>query len=875
MAESSGYFRINYLVIFRVTVMKQAVFGILAPVDAGKTTLSEGMLYRSGAIRTMGRVDRQDAFLDTYELEKKRGITIFSKQAKLNIGELSVTLVDTPGHIDFSGEMERTLQVLDYGILVISATDGVQPYTETIWRLLSDYGIPVFLFVNKMDIFNGEKETLLQEMRKRLDNGIIDFTADPETVHEEAAVLTEGSFDEYMEQGVLSEQTLSKMIADRKLFPCFFGSARNLAGIDFFLSAVSDYTLEPDYPSSFGARVYKITRDEQNTRLTFLKLTGGTLRVKDALYGTEKINQIRKYSGAKFETVQEIHAGEIAALTGLTDTFAGQGLGYEKNLDEPLLKPVLTYRVILPEGVKPEVFLPMLKKLEEEEPLLDVIWNENLAEIQICVMGEIQLQILKSLVLEKYDLEISFDEGSILYKETIAAPAYGVGHFEPLRHYAEVHFLMEPLPQGFGLVFETACSENILDKNWQRLTLTHLSEKQHIGVLTGSPITDMKITLVSGRAHNKHTEGGDFRQAVYRGVRQGLTQAESVLLEPYYEFRLQLPEAAVGRAMTDLDARNAVFRIAQGDAEMTEIQGIAPVRTLRNYQSEILSYTHGEGRMQCMYAGYFQCKDASAVIREIGYDFHADVDNPADSVFCANGAGYIVPYDEVYLHMHMPFAVSGFSEKRSDETEIKTADTGSYTGEDGIEAIGIEEIDAILDHAGGANRRREPLKKKRRYKEKPPVFISKEKIKKNEVDYLLVDGYNIIYAWDETKALISENMDGARGILMDTLCNYQALKGCEVILVFDAYRIAGHKTETVDYQNIHVVYTKEAETADQYIEKFAHSNQDKYNITVATSDGMEQLIIRGAGCRLLSAKELKIEIDTAVAESLAEYHENQ
>lgn len=852
--------------------MKKISVGILAHVDAGKTTLSEGMLYESGMIRKLGRVDTKDAFLDTYELEKKRGITIFSKQAVIKTDEMVITLLDTPGHVDFSAEMERTLQVMDYAILVISASEGIQAHTETLWKLLYDYDIPVFVFVNKMDQSEQSRESLITLFNDKLGDGFVDFSEKTASYFENIAMLDETALEDYLDSGTLSEEKISELISERRLFPCFFGSALKMNGIREFLAGLERFTVCPKYPETFGARIYKIARDEQGNRLTFLKITGGKRKVKDILTGEEKINQIRIYSGAKYETMQEIYAGDIAAVTGPVSTYAGQGLGFEDNMEVPLLQPVLTYRVLLQSEIRPEEFLPMLKSLEEEEPLLHVLWNENLSEIQIEIMGEVQLQVLRSLVQERFKVAISFDEGTILFKETIAAPSYGVGHFEPLRHYAEVHLLMEPLPSGSGLVFDTKCSEDILDINWQRLILTHLAEKQHVGVLTGSPITDMRITLVSGKAHNKHTEGGDFRQAVYRGVRQGLMAAESVLLEPYYEFSLTVPQDLLGRAMTDLDRMKGRFRISQNDEGTAELTGIASVRALQNYQSEVTAYTKGLGRLQCTYAGYFKCCNQQEIAADIRYDCNSDAENPSGSVFCRHGAGFYVAWNEVYRYMHMPFAVSGFSGEK-DDTGGADCDALKQNSQYEDEAlIGTDEIDAILERAVSANKRKRPLRK-RRYKEKvePSVSNNKGKIKKFSVDYLLVDGYNIIHAWDELNELLPDNMDGARGRLLDMLCNYQAVKGCELIVVFDAYRLKGHDTEITDYHNIHVVFTREAETADQYIEKFAHSNGEKYNITVATSDGMEQLIIRGAGCMLLSAREFWREVETVCHQNREDY----
>lgn len=849
---------------------KHICVGILAHVDAGKTTLSEGLLYTAGKLRSLGRVDKGDAFLDTYELEKARGITIFSKQAVLEHGETQIVLLDTPGHIDFSAEMERTLQVLDYAILVISGADGVQGHTETLWRLLQQYEVPTFLFVNKMDQKGTEAVTVLGELQERLSTHIVDFTdIRSEECKEQIALCDESLLEQYLENGEIFYDGLWAWIANRKLYPCFFGSALKLEGIEPFLQALADYTHERTYPTDFCAKVFKIARDEQGNRLTYLKVTGGTLHARMEIQVAEdemeKVNQIRIYSGERYETVNEVQAGMVCAVTGLTKTYPGQGLGNELASGKPTLQPVLTYRVDLPDGCEVATFLPKLRELEEEQPELHIVWNERLQEIQAHVMGEVQIEILQSLIAKRFHVDVTFGQGNIVYRETIAEAVEGVGHFEPLRHYAEVHLWMEPGEPDSGLQIETDCSEDMLDKNWQRLILTHLMEREHKGVLTGSALTDTKITLIGGRAHIKHTEGGDFRQATYRAVRQGLMQTKSVLLEPYYEYRLEVPEKNVGRAISDIERMAGTFSLQQ-DAQtgMSILSGEIPVSTMRDYMREVVAYSKGQGRLFCSLLGYRPCHNADEVIQSMRYDAESDVDNPTGSVFCSHGAGFYVPWNEVREYMHIDMSNYGASASDTEDEQIEAVKQARVAEEEWID---VEEIDSILEKASYANRKNAPLshkgisaKRVRSVSEKP-VGLSKPR-KKNVADkkYLLVDGYNIIFAWEKLQQLAKEDIGAARDALMDILCNYQGYKKCEVILVFDAYRVQNHKTETMDYHNIHVVYTKEAETADQYIEKFAHENSKKYVITVATSDGMEQIIIRGAGCHLLSARELQMEV---------------
>lgn len=859
--------------------MKKLTVGILAHVDAGKTTLSEGILYTSGNIRKMGRVDNGDAFLDTYDLERARGITIFSKQAVVPLKEVEITLLDTPGHVDFSAEMERTLQVLDYAILVISGADGVQGHTRTLWSLLKKYKIPVFLFVNKMDQQGTDKEALLYELKNRLDDGCIDFTnTENEDFMENAAMTDEEVLERFLENGIVETEEIKSLIADRKIFPCYFGSALKLQGVEEFLQGIECYVQMPEYPQEFGAKVFKISRDEQGNRLTHLKVTGGTLKVKSLIANgdtEEKINQIRIYSGEKFEMAAEACAGTICAVTGLSRTKPGEGLGLEHTGYEPVLEPVLTYQMILPPEASPATMLPKLRQLEEEEPELHIVWKEDLQEIQVQMMGEVQIEILRSLISDRFGVEVEFGKGNIVYRETIANTVEGVGHFEPLRHYAEVHLLMEPGERGSGVVIDTQCSEDDLDRNWQRLIITHLMEKEYQGVLTGAAITDIKITLAAGRAHQKHTEGGDFRQATYRAVRQGLMQAESVLLEPYYEFRLEIPQAMVGRAMTDIEKMHGAFETPETEGEMSVLTGTAPVACMQDYQKEVIAYTKGTGRLFCDLKGYELCHNADEVIAATGYDPDGDTDNPSGSVFCSHGAGYYVPWNQVKDHMHLESVLMD-SSRETDEKEDTLAQRRAYIEE---ETIDTEEIDRILEQTYYANQHNKSKWKKKKIQRKAEDYRSsavKSSVTRDmSKKYLLVDGYNIIYAWKDLKELADENIDAARGKLMDLLCNYQGIKRMELIVVFDAYRVKGHDTEVLDYHNIHIVYTKEAETADQYIEKFAHEHGRKYDVTVATSDGLEQIIIRGQGCRLLSAREFKKDIEEASRQLREEYMENQ
>lgn len=859
--------------------MKKIVVGILAHVDAGKTTLSEALLYRGGTIRKQGRVDHQDAYLDTFTLERQRGITIFSKQAKAVFGEMEMTLLDTPGHVDFSMEMERTLQVLDYAVLVISGTDGVQAHTETLWKLLEEYHIPTFLFVNKTDLlgeaFTEEiRESMMKSFKERLDSSIVDFT---EEVHmmEEAAMCGEDAMEEFLEKGSLSEETIALLAAERKLFPCFFGSALKLFGVDEFIKGMEAYCCELVYPETFGARVYKITRDEQGKRLTHLKLTGGSLKVKGLLNG-EKVDQIRIYSGSKYEAVDEAFAGGIYAVTGPEKTYPGQGIGVEDEAANPVLSPVMTYQVLLPEDTDPVVALLKLRELEEEDPGLHVVWNESLKEIHVQIMGKVQLEILKDMIRERFGIEADFGMGSIVYKETIASAVEGVGHFEPLRHYAEVHLIMEPLPSGSGLVFDSSVSEDELDLNWQRLILTHLGEREHPGVLTGAAITDMRITLAGGKAHLKHTEGGDFRQATYRAVRQGLKSGESILLEPFYDFELEIPGEQIGRAMSDIRRMQGTFELPETLGDTSLLKGRVPVASSVDYMSEVNAYTKGRGRLRLQFGGYGPCHNAEEVIERIGYDSEEDMENPTGSVFCSHGSGFYVNWNEVPDHMHIESCMAKDNREQEKDRE-QEAVRGEYdkagqskgSGRKKREWSGYadKELEEIMLREFGPVRRKEYGSRNTRYIAGGKSVDAGEYYKKHRdkninpaENYLLVDGYNIIFAWEELKDLAKTNLDAARGRLMDILCDYQGFTKCRLILVFDAYKVKGNPGEVGKYHNIHVVYTKEAETADMYIEKATKEIAPNHRVRVATSDGLEQLIIMGHGAMRVSAAEFYREV---------------
>ena len=865
------------------TTHKQIVLGILAHVDSGKTTLSEAMLYRSGAIRKLGRVDHKDAFLDTDTLEKARGITIFSKQALLTAGNTAITLLDTPGHVDFSTETERTLQVLDYAVLVVSGTDGVQSHTETLWRLLRRYHVPTFVFVNKMDLPGMTREQLLSQLNHRLGEGFVDFGAEPAARNEALALCDEQLMEKMLDAGTLTDADIIPAVARRHVFPCWFGAALRLDGVDALLEGLDRYTRPAPALHAFGARVFKVSQDEQGTRLTWLRVTGGELKVKALLSGetdgepwAEKANQLRLYSGAKYTLTEAIGPGQVCAVTGLTHAKPGAGLGAERDSDVPVLEPVLSYQVLLPEGADVHAALGKLHRLEEEEPQLHVVWNETLGEIHVQLMGEVQLEVLRSLLAERFGLEVSFGPGGILYKETITEPMEGVGHYEPLRHYAEVHLLLEPLPRGSGMQFAADCREEVLDKNWQRLVLTHLEEKRHKGVLCGAEITDMKITLVNGRAHIKHTEGGDFRQATYRALRQGLMRAQNVLLEPVYSFRLEIPQEQIGRAMTDIQRMNGTFEPPQTEGKFAILCGSAPVACMRGYQQEVTSYSRGRGKLFCTLQGYAACHNAEEVMAAAGYDPEADLENPPSSVFCAHGAGFVVSWDQVEDYMHLE-AVALPSEKGSaDEKEatgISQSSHAEYFVRERKETpetfVSEEELEEIFKRTYYQNS--EPKSKKgyqKRYREEAPPRRLMERSRAAEADrskprerYLLVDGYNIIFSWEMLRELSKVNIESARNLLMDVLCDYQGFNGCTLILVFDAYRVEGGREHVFNYHNIHVVFTKEAETADQYIEKTVHKIGKKADVTVATSDALEQVIIYGQGARRMAARELLEEVE--------------
>lgn len=841
---------------------KQLVVGVLAHVDSGKTTLSEALLYRAGSIRRLGRVDHQDAFLDTDSLERSRGITIFSKQAIFDQGDTRVTLLDTPGHVDFSTEMERTLQVLDYAILVISGTDGVQSHTETLWRLLRRYHIPTFLFINKMDLPTEGREALLARLSRSLGEGFVDFGADSAARDEALALCDEHLMACYLEQGEIGREEIVTAIARRHVFPCWFGSALKLEGVDEFLAGLEDYTRPAPAREAFGAKVFKISQDDQGARLTWLRVTGGTLKVKALLTGeaggepwAEKANQLRLYSGAKYTLAEEVGPGGVCAVTGLTKSWPGEGLGAERDSELPVLEPVLNYQVLLPEGADVHAALAALHRLEEEEPQLHVVWNEALGQIHVQLMGEIQLEILKSLLERRFNLSVEFGQGGILYKETITQPVEGVGHYEPLRHYAEVHLKLEPLPRGSGMQFDTDCREEVLDRNWQRLVLTHLEEKQHLGVLTGAPLTDVKITLIAGRAHLKHTEGGDFRQATYRAVRQGLMLTKSILLEPWYRFRLVLPAENLGRAMNDIQRAEGSFDPPGAEGELAVLEGVAPVSTLRGYPVEVAGYTHGRGRMTLALEGYRPCHNAEEVIAAAEYEPQRDLDNTPDSVFCAHGAGFVVSWDKVREYMHVD---SGYGRAQRPEAEAPARPQASRAAAYRATLEEDAELMKIFERTYGPIKR-DPMAALRPVKKERPDFDAQQWEIKPE--YLLVDGYNIIFAWDELKALAAENLESARKKLMDILCNYQGFKKCVLILVFDAYRVPGSPGVVEQYHNIHVVYTREAETADMYIERVTHEIGKERRVRVATSDGMEQLIILGHGAMRLSARMFREEVD--------------
>ncbi len=855
--------------------MSKLVIGILAHVDAGKTTLSEAILYQTGAIRSLGRVDHQNAFLDTEELERERGITIFSKQAIFSLGDREVTLLDTPGHVDFSAEMERALQVLDCAVLVVSGSDGVQAHTLTLWRLLAGHNIPTFLFINKMDLAGTDREALLASLTRRLGEGFVDFGASRDAVWEEAATASEEALTEYLDTGALSDTALRELIRSRAVFPCWFGSALKLTGVSEFLEGLSRYAPRKSYPSQFGAKVFKIGRDPQGARLTWMKITGGSLRPKTLLSGTdrqgaaweEKAEQLRLCSGARFRLLEEAEAGTVCAVTGLNHTFPGQGLGTEAASAPPKLEPVLNYRLLLPEGADPHTALDKLRLLSEEDPQLHIIWNERLQQIHVRLMGQVQLEVLRRLIFQRFGLAVDFGAGGILYKETIAAPAEGIGHYEPLRHYAEVRLLLEPLPRGSGVRFASTCSADELERNWQRLVLTHLAEKTHLGVLTGSPITDIQITLTAGRAHLKHTEGGDFRQATYRAVRQGLMTARSLLLEPWYSFRLEVPGENLGRAMTDVQQMGGRFDPPEILGETALLTGSAPVSKLGEYWQTVAAYTRGRGRLTCALAGYEECHNGPEIIAELAYDPEADLDNSPDSIFCAHGAGFPVKWNQVPAFAHLETGLEEVPPEAAPQTQMSSSPRPAvpYPSSQAEE----KSLQAIFERTYGQVRRKGPDPGEAfRSPPKPPPTLSRRTVPSRAAgqEYLLVDGYNIIFAWDELKAVARNSLEGARNLLTDLLCNYQGYQKCVVILVFDAYKVKGNPGSVEHCRNIHVVYTKEAETADAYIERatyeIARANPDR-RVRVVTSDSLEQLIILGHGAIRVSAREFQEEVEAA------------
>lgn len=846
--------------------MKKIVVGILAHVDSGKTTLSEAMLYHSGAISKLGRVDSKNSFLDTFSLERSRGITIFSKQALLKYKETDITLIDTPGHVDFSAETERTLQVLDYAILVISATDGVQSHTQTLWKLLAKYKVPCFIFVNKTDLDGADKDVVLYQLKSKLSDGCVDFTLPDDELNENIALCDDVLLEKY-EEDSLGKQDVILAIKNRKVFPCMFGSALKLDGVDAFMDLINDYTEQPQYGPDFGAKVYKISEDK-GQRLTMMKITGGTLKVKEILkseknINSEKVNQIRLYSGEKFTAVDEATAGTVCAVTGITFTNSSDGLGVEDNSSIPMLTPVLTYTVNVPDGTDAHTVLSDMRILEAEDPQLKVEWNERYSEIHVKLMGDIQLEVLQTLFADRFGINISFGKGSIIYKETIEEAVEGVGHFEPLRHYAEVHLLLKPGKRGSGLVFKTDCKEDVLDKNWQRLILTHLYEKTHIGVLTGSPITDMEIILKSGKAHPKHTEGGDFRQATYRAVRQGLRSAKSILLEPYYDFVLEIPNENVGRAMSDIQLMHGTFNPPELDGEMSVLTGSAPVSAMCDYAGTVRQYTRGVGKLSCTLKGYEPCHNAEEVIAEFDYNPDSDTDNTCDSVFCSKGAGYNVKWDEVKSHMHLP---SILSTPKSEYAPTRSAGRMSnYADKNDLFALD-KELMEIFEQTYGKIKHKNPNNSHFTFTEKTEKQNPKKMPKAPKYEgpeYLLVDGYNVIFSWDNLKKLADSSIDGARNALINILCNYQGYKRCEVIVVFDAYKVKGNHREIEKVNNITVVYTKEAETADMYIEKASLDLAKKHKVRVVTSDALEQVIILGNGALRVSSREFQGEVKSA------------
>ncbi len=854
--------------------LKNITVGITAHVDSGKTTLSEAMLFKTGTIRTTGRVDNGDSSLDTDPTERARGITVFSHQADFVTGNTHVFLTDTPGHVDFSAETERTFSILDYAVLVISATDGVQSHTVTLWKLLEKYSIPTFIFVNKMDLTGADKKSVLENLRKRLSADCIDFSGSEDEIHENVALCDEKLMEDFLNNGYISDEDIIRRTAERNIFPCYFGSALKMKGIDGFLEILDRFTAENNRKNDFGAKVFKITYDNKGNRLSHIKITGGCLRVRDELEYinsdgekvTAKVTGIRFYSGEKYRTGDCAETGEVCAVTGLSGTYSGQGMGCEKDSGKVFSEPVMTYRINFPQEMNVSDVLKNMRILEDEDPQLHIVWNEINRSISVQLMGAIQLEILTQVIQRRFGYNVTFSNGEVTYKETIKNTVEGVGHYEPLRHYAEVHLLLEPLPRGSGLVFDTTCSEDSLDRNWQRLILTHLAEKQHSGVLTGSPVTDMKITLVSGKAHLKHTEGGDFRQATYRAVRQGLRSAESILLEPYYNYELEIPSVSTGRAIADLQHMYADFGQPETTGDMSVIKGSAPVSEINAYQAEVIAYTHGKGRLICTAGDYRECHNPEQVITAFGYDCDSDIENTADSVFCTHGAGYVVKWNEVPERMHLPSCL----EKKSEIQKIYREKARHFIRE----AVSDDELMEIFERTYGKINR-EPYRAFRKTKaievrnEKPVKYNSDGK------DYLLVDGYNIIFSWDELSKLAKDNLDSARSELINMMCNYKGFTKYEIIVVFDAYKVKGKKRDTEKYCNISIVYTRESETADTYIEKVSHELSKNNRVRVATSDRLEQMIILGNGAMRISAREFHeqyLSADKAIREYINTMH---
>ena len=834
--------------------MKRLVIGILAHVDSGKTTLSEGLLYNAGEIKRLGRVDHKDAFLDTDTIERERGITIFSKQAQICLADCEFTLIDTPGHVDFCAEAERTLAVLDYAILVISASDGVQSHTRTLWKMISAHNIPTFIFVNKTDLENSGKEQLMSEIRKYLSDSAVDFTCERDDILEEIAMCDEEILESFASGGNVSDEMIAQGIGMRKIIPCYFGSALKNEGVAEFLHGINRYTQNISYSDEFGARVYKISADDKGKRLTHMKITGAGLKVRDIINignNSEKVTEIRIYSGERYESVGEVYPGSVCAVTGLNSTYPGGGLGKETDSDDLKSEPVFSYSVKLPDGYDAHSALSVFKRLEEEETKLHVDWIESKQKINIRIMGRVQLEVIKRILSERFGLCVEFENGSIIYKETIANTVEGVGHYEPLKHYAEVHLLMEPTERGSGLEFCVDCPDDVLDKNWKRLIYTHLKEKKHTGVLTGSHITDMRITVINGKAHLKHTEGGDFREATYRAIRQGLMQAKNILLEPWYSFVLEIPMESTGRAMTDLQLMGAEFNPPESDGKTCVIDGRGPVEALRDYHNEVIAYTRGTGRFNLQFYGYEECVNTDKVCESIGYDCESDIENTADSVFCSHGSGFNVKWNKVFDYMHIPLRKNAI---KYEETQVKR-EPSKIVADD-------KELLRIFEMTYGKVKQKTHVALKTRKEDKP----YKPKPVKILPKYLLIDGYNIIHSWEILKRLSEQNLDDARAVLISKMCNYKVMRDTEVIVVFDAYKVKGADREVEKTDGISIVYTKEAETADSYIEKTSHELSKNYNVSVATSDGLEQMIIFGSGAQRITPAELLKEVENAEEE---------